>query len=101
MNIESDIDLAILPKHPLESWDRWTLTQDLADLLKKKIDIIDLRKASTVMKMQVVSKGECLYEADQKIKNRFENYVYSSYARLNEERHEIIKDILKRGKVYG
>ena len=28
-------------------------------------------------------------------------YVYSDYARLNEERREILKGITKRGLVYG
>ena len=30
-----------------------------------------------------------------------EAYVYSSYARLNEERREILKDVHERGLVYG
>lgn len=100
-NLESDIDLAILPLHPIDPLERWTLTQDLANLLKGEVDLVDLRRASTVMRMQVISSGQCLYESKRHKRDRFEDYVYSSYARLNEERKEIIKEVKNRGTVYG
>ncbi len=31
----------------------------------------------------------------------FETYVFSSYARLNEERREILETVQQRGRVYG
>jgi len=101
MGPESDIDLAILPRHPLDPWERWMQAQHLARLLKREVDLVDLRRASTVMRMQVISSGECLYEGDRRERDRFEDYVYSAYARLNEERREIIKEIQRRGTVYG
>ena len=97
----SDIDLAILPVHPIDPMERWDLTQDLANLLKCEVDLVDLRRASTVMRMQVISSGQCLYESKRHERDRFEDYVYSSYARLNEERKEIIKEIKNRGTGYG
>lgn len=100
-NRKSDIDLAVLPVHPIDSLKRWTLAQDLANLLKCEVDLVDLRKASTVMRMQVISSGQCLYESNKQERDRFEDYVYSSYARLNEERKEIIKEVQDRGTIYG
>jgi predicted nucleotidyltransferase len=100
-NLKSDIDLAILPLHPIDPLERWTLTQDLANLLKGDVDLVDLRRASTVMRMQVISSGHCLYESNRPERDRFEDYVYSSYARLNEERKEIINEVKNRGTVYG
>jgi hypothetical protein len=73
--------------NPLE---RWNLAQDLANLLKREVDLVDLRKASTVMRMQVISLGQYLYESNRQERDRFEDYVFSSYARLNEERKEIM-----------
>jgi predicted nucleotidyltransferase len=98
---EGDMDLAILPRKPLDSFKTWKLAQELSILLRHEVDLIDLLKASTVMRLQVISKGICLYEGNKIKKEVFENYVYSAYARLNEERKEIIEDIEKRGKVYG
>ncbi len=99
--LESDIDLAILPVQPLNPLERWNLAQDLANLLKREVDLVDLRKASTVMRMQVISSGQYLYESNRQERDRFEDYVFSSYARLNEERKEIIKKVQERGTIYG
>lgn len=98
---ESDIDLAILQQNPLDTWELWKVSQEIAQTLKSNVDLIDLRKSSTVMKMQVVSTGICLYEGNRMEKERFEDFVYSSYARLNEERRAILKDIQDRGDIYG
>lgn len=100
-NSESDIDIALLPKKPLVSWERWILSQRLAKLLNQEVDLVDLSMASTVLRMQIISSGKCLYEGNRKEKERFEDYVYSSYTRFNEERKAIIKDVQDRGKVYG
>ena len=99
--LESDIDLAILPVQPLNPLERWNLAQDLANLLKREVDLVDLRKASTVMRMQVISSGQYLYESNRQERDRFEDYVFSSYARLNEERKEIVKKVQERGTIYG
>lgn len=101
MRPESDIDLAILTTQTLGACDRWHLAQRLANIINREVDLVDLKKASTVMRMQVISTGRCLYESDPSERDRFEDYVYSSYARLNEERREIIHDIEIRGTVYG
>ena len=53
------------------------------------------------MKMHVLSTGACLDSQDKSARREFEMYAYSDYARLNEERHEIVKGITKRGLVYG
>lgn len=95
------MDLAILPRKPLDSFKIWKLAQELSILLHHEVDLIDLLKASTVMRMQVISKGICLYAGNKIKREVFEAYVYSAYARLNEERKGIIEDIKKRGRVYG
>src|SRR6266571_2953740 len=97
----SDLDLAILAPDPLPSPRRFDLAQDIAALVGRDVDLVDLRTASTVMQMQVITTGECLYSRDEGERQRFETCVYSSYARLNEERQEILKDIRERGLVYA
>ncbi len=98
---DGDIDIAILAERKLNNVTRWEVSNMLADKLKKEIDLIDLRGVSTVMKAQVVSNGTCIYESERKQRDMFEMYTLSDYARLNEERKDIIERIKKDGFVYA
>lgn len=98
---DSDVDLAVLSNKTLSELDRFELAQELAIQLHCDVDLVDLRSASTVMRMQVLSTGTCLATEDDRARREFEMYVYSDYARLNEERREILKGIAKRGLIYG
>lgn len=98
---DTDIDLALLPLQPLDPVLRWELAQTLAALAGRDVDLVDLLGASTVLRMQVVAYGERLYCADEFRVAQFENLVFSSYARLNEERREILVDVRQRGSIYG
>lgn len=98
---DSDIDLAILPASPLDPLRRWQLAQSLASLAGRDVDLVDLLRASTVLRMQVLATGDRLFCADDYAVELFEDVVFSSYARLNEERGEILSEIRARGSVYG
>ena len=97
----SDIDLAVLTHKPITSLHRFELAQELATRLHRDVDLVDLRAASTVMRMQVLSTGTCLATFDDLARRMFEMYTYADYARLNEERRDILKGITARGLVYG
>jgi hypothetical protein len=62
---------------------------------------LDLSQVSTVMQAQVVSTGRVLRDADPSHRERFETTVYSSYARLNEERREILDRVRREGRIHG
>ncbi len=98
---ESDVDLAVLARHPIPALRRFELAQELAAQLHRDVDLVDLRIASTVMRMQVISTGECLFKESDRRQDEFEDLVYSTYARLNEERREILNDVRARGSVYA
>jgi len=98
---ESDLDLAILAQRPLENLDRWELQEDLAAELRRDIDLVDLRSASTVMQAQVLKMGTVLAETDRTARQQFEMRVCSAYAMLNEERAGILEDVQARGQIYG
>lgn len=98
---DSDIDLAVLASDPIPSLRRFELAQELAVQLHRDVDLVDLRSASTVMRMQVISTGTCLDAPDEPARREFEMYAYSDYARLNEERRDILKRIAESGVVYG
>ena len=98
---ESDVDVAILAPDPLSPPTLFDLQQQLAVLLHKEVDLVDLASATTVLRMQVVSTGECLFSGNDRTREEFETSVFSSYARLNEERRGILDDVRARGSVYG
>ena len=97
----SDIDLAVLPQEPLSNVLRWDIQQELANALGKAVDLVDLLSASTVMRLQVVTTAELLYEGDNTKRAEFEMLALSMYARLNEERREILEQVKREGRVYG
>ena len=98
---ESDLDLAVLPAAPLDPIHRWDLQEKLAVSLHVPVDLVDMQSASTVMRMQVLQSSILLFEGDRAAREGFETVVYSSYARLNEERREILDQVRQAGSVYG
>lgn len=98
---DSDVDLAVLTRYPVPALRRFDLAQELAAQLHRDVDLVDLRSASTVMRMQVISTGECLDASNESARREFEMYTYSDYARLNEERREILKRVSASGFIYG
>ena len=97
----SDVDLAILTTAPLDALVRFDLQECIASCLHGSVDLIDLRAASTVMRVQVLEHGIVLYERNSGNRQAFEATALSAYARLNEERRGIIYDIRQRGRVHG
>lgn len=98
---ESDIDIAVLCLKPISAELRWELSQNLAILLNRDVDLIDLHQASTVMQWQIINTGKQIFCADIKKNAFFETYVLCDYIRLNEQRNLILEDIKKRGSIYG
>jgi predicted nucleotidyltransferase len=100
-NAESDIDLAILTTEKIVPLVRWAWQNEFANILYHSVDLVDLMSASTVMKAQIIGSSQRLFCQDETRCNFFETYVLSSYARFNESRQELMKDIFERGSVYG
>jgi len=89
----SDVDIAILTASKIDPLVRWNVEQDLARLLDKSVDLVDLLAASTVFQFQVVSKGRCIYDPlNSDI--TFGAQVYSQYHLLNLERQDILRAII-------
>lgn len=98
---DSDVDLAYLSFQTVDPVLRWEYAQELATWLKRDVDLIDLREASAVMRAQVVAHGRRLYCRDETVCARFEDSVFSAYARLNESRREILQQIAHQGRIHA
>lgn len=98
---ESDLDVAVLGPDKIPYMELLELAQLAASSSDFEVDLVDLRSVPTDLQAQIVSKGERSVFTNFQLVESFENFVFSSYARLNEERQFILKDIQQRGSIYG
>lgn len=97
----SDVDLAVLTPRGLDADTRFRLQESLAAQLGVDVDLVDLRKASTVFAMQVITTGRVLLDNNPTSRGAFEDFTFGRYARLNEERRHILDRVVREGTVYG
>ena len=89
----SDLDLAILPDKPCDPVEVFEVANRLAAGLGCHVDLVDLSRASTVMRKEVVRTGVLLEQADPARRREFEMLALSDYARLNEEREPVLRSL--------
>ena len=87
---ESDVDIAFYSKDEYDSFDIFLLAQKISSEIKKEVDLVQLKKSSTVFQKEVVENGIYIYEKSSIESEKFELLVYKKYFKLNEERKEII-----------
>jgi predicted nucleotidyltransferase len=101
---DSDVDLALLLPPLAAKLERNLALSgcaaELADLLGKDVDLLNVRTVSTVFKKEIVAKGRLLYCGDRYAVDEFEMLTLSSYQKLNEERGGIIEAALADGRFY-
>jgi hypothetical protein len=84
----------------ISSYEVFMMAQELADIIKMEVDLIDLQKASTVFKAQIYSIGNVIYAQDRNLLMTQKMTALSMYAKLNEERQPILKYIDESGSIY-
>lgn len=97
---ESDIDLAILADGRQDTLALWNLGQDLASMLNRDVDLLDLRAASTVMQYQIITTGRRLWKKDLQA-GLFECAVLSQKTELDTARAALLQEIQQEGRVYA
>ena len=99
--VNSDIDIAYLSNNRLSAVEKWNLSNTIAGILRKDIDLVDIFTANTILAYQIVSKGLRVYGSGYDVDN-FETKVYSFYLRFSEERKSILDGIFeKKRSVYA
>ena len=89
---ESDVDLAFLSDEQISNVDKWKVQEKLAAELNKDVDLVNLKDASTVLRKEIVEKGNLLYSSDRYKTESFEMTTLSMYMDLNESRKDILND---------
>jgi predicted nucleotidyltransferase len=100
MHAGSDIDIAFLCDQNPSAYQVFMIAQELADILGRDVDLVNLQQASTVFQTQVVGSGKVIYCSDDHRRMLFEMLTLKKYAKLNEERQHIIEQITRRGSIY-
>jgi len=98
---ESDLDLAVLVDRALDPILRWELQERVAGLVQAAVDLVDLRAASAVMRVNVLADAKLLFDGAPYERELFEATALSDYARLQEERRAILEQIEREGHVYA
>jgi predicted nucleotidyltransferase len=97
----SDADIAVLTRARIAPERRFDAQEALAAEIGRDVDLVDLASASPVMAIQVITRGDVIYDGDSDTRGRFEDRTFSAYARLNEERRGILERVRSEGTVYG
>ncbi|WP_141432269.1 type VII toxin-antitoxin system MntA family adenylyltransferase antitoxin [Bacillus sp. 03113] len=98
---ESDIDVAFYSKETsISSYDLFMLAQELASILKIEVDLIDMTHASTVFQAQIYTTGIVIYCMDDELRMNMTMLALSKYAKLNEERENILRKASESGSIY-
>lgn len=99
--IDSDIDLAIYPVENINSYDLFTISNDLSFKVNRDVQIVDLKDIDTVFAAQIVGNREELYCQDELLMLNYNIKILREYAKLNEERQIILDAIERDGSIYG
>ncbi|MES1197283.1 MAG: nucleotidyltransferase domain-containing protein [Pseudomonadota bacterium] len=98
---ESDVDLAVYSDRPIEANLLREVRARLEAALNEDVDLVDLRTASTVLQMQVLSAGSPVAVINPSVLGQFELRALRDYHDLKRRRAEIEADVVRRGRVYG
>ena len=94
--LESDIDIAFLTFQKISPVEKWEAQEELASILNRDIDLVDLKNATIILRAEVIEKGKLIFSADSYQIDYFEMTTYSMYADLNETRMDILTDFKER-----
>lgn len=93
---QSDLDIAFLSSKKISAVERWKIQEELASLIDKDIDLVDLKDASVILRAEVVENGKRIYTRNAYECDSFEMVTYSMFADLNESRMDILNDIKEK-----
>ncbi len=101
--IDSDVDIALLlPVLTAKAAGRLSFSacwSALSSLTERSVDLINLRLVNTVFQHEIIQRGTILFKAADSATDTFEMLTMSLYQKLNEERKDIIREVLRAKRV--
>jgi len=93
---ESDMDIAFLTRQKISPIKKWEIQEELASLIGKDIDLIDIKNSSVILRTEIIENGKRIFEGNRLECELFEMTTYSMYSDLNEARIEILNDLKEK-----
>lgn len=101
---DSDVDLAVLlPVGSALTVGDLRLSDTALTLSKharSEVDLVNLRRVSTVFQTQIIHTGQLLYSGDERARQEFEMLTLSFCIKLNEERAGILRQFRETKRAY-
>lgn len=101
----SDCDVAVLlppeTAHRAGTLALSELHQTLERRLRREVDLVNLRLASTVFAKEVIATGERIACVDAAAADEFEALTFSLYQELNVERADLLRDFERTGVAFA
>jgi uncharacterized protein len=97
----SDIDLAMLLPPDEQIGDILAVLSDVSTHVHREVDLVDLRRASDVLRREVLADGRQIYVARPDEVLEWEGTAVSRYQRYREEVRDLLDDFRKTGIGYG
>jgi predicted nucleotidyltransferase len=100
-SVDSDLDLAVLDRQPIDPAQLYDLARTLEVTLGEDVDLVDLLTASTVLKKEVIAGGRVIHCADSDAVLDFEARSLSEYGRYREGMEPLLQAVRETGKAYA
>ena len=100
-NFNSDINIAIKPKHKIENKMLYELSIMLQEKIEKDIDLVNLDEIEETFRYEILVNGKILYCEDEVKFDFYKLDMYREFLDLNESRNAIIDNIKKGESIYG
>nr|WP_243190049.1 nucleotidyltransferase domain-containing protein [Clostridium faecium] len=85
----------------VDEYELFTLANELSFIVRRDVQIINLKNISTVFASQIVGTREVIYSIEENKRIEYEIRAFKDYAKLNEERQVVLDAIKKDEKIYG
>lgn len=100
----SDVDLGVLLPHR-RAQDAGSLAMSdlrfqVEAIVHREVDLINVRLVSMVFRKEIIAGGTAVFVGDERAVAEFEMLTMSLYQKLNEERREILRDLVSTGRAY-
>ena len=97
---DSDLDIAVLLPPERHLPDRLTLSSNLASRLGMEVDIVDLQRASDVLRREVLADGIRIHQAQPDKVLEWEAQALTRYGHYRREVADLLADFHATGRGY-
>jgi predicted nucleotidyltransferase len=98
---DSDLDIAVLLPAGNQLPDRLSLIARLSSVLGVEVDVVDLHRASDVLRREVLASGIRIHASDPDISLAWEAHAMTRYGHYRHEVAELLAEFHATGQGYG